>query len=165
MLFSRQDLDSTQEEPRSFLDAEWDAFLTTVSFVVRGWAAFMYAFVRHSFGREYFSRSKVFGGMLVLSVWSFGLPRDELLPFSLLMAAFIFLVLFHRFRAARVTKDVQHSRYVGWPLVCHVLPISEEVAKSYVEPWLILIIGYGVSMLNQALGVFIAFGALACMFD
>ncbi len=164
-LNSKDGLPSTQPTTTPAYES-FESLLWLGRYVVHAWAAMMYAFTRRSFGRDFFNHWGM-SGLLVLSFWALvSVPPDQTVPLSVMMAAFVMLALWHRSHSPQVLfGETLHSRYSGWPLVCDVLPISERTAKSLVEPGVLLMFGYGVAQINESLGLFILFGALACLFD
>ena len=165
MLFSRQDLASTKAEapPK---DETLSALGLWLRYIVHAWAAMMYAFTRRSFGRGFFNFWGM-SGLLVLSFWAVvTTPPQDALAISVMMAAFVMLSLWHRHRSPKeLNGEVLHSRYMGWPLICDVLPIREDVAKCVVEPGVVCMIGVGMVQINESLGWFIVIGGIACMLD
>ncbi len=166
MLFNRNDLASTKAELPSPATEAWDDMFWLVRYVVHAWASMMYAFTRRNFGRNYFNWWGM-SGLAVLSFWAVvQVPIEESVGISVMMAAFVLLALWHRAHSPREFQgQTLHSRYTGWPLLCDVLPISEVAAKSFIEPGVIAMIGWGISNINQGLGLFILLGAVACILD
>ena len=164
-LNARNDLDSTRP-PKPPSDESFDSLMCLARYVIHAWAAMIYAFTRHSFGRDFFDFWRM-SGLLVLSFWSVvTVPLEESLPLTIMMAAFVLLAMWHRTHSPpRLQGETLHSHYSGWPLVCDLLPISEGIAKSVVEPGVVMMFGIGIYQINQSLGLFILLGGLACMLD
>ncbi|MGE0758368.1 MAG: hypothetical protein AB7O38_15170 [Pirellulaceae bacterium] len=137
-----------------------------VRYVVHAWAAMIYAFTRRGFGVEFFNFWGL-SGLLVLSAWSVVTvaPQDAA-PLSFMCIAFLALAAWHRVRSPKyLFGQAIHSRYMGWPWICDILPISEHTAKASVEPAMVGLFGLGMVEYSPSLGAFVIIGALACLLD
>lgn len=145
--YSSNDLDSTKAK-KPPADEAWSALGEFSEYVIHAWAAMLYAFARRSFGRHFFNRWGM-GGILVLSFWAcVSTPPEQAFPVTVMMAVFVMLTLFHRSQSRKGLDGViQHTRYNGWPRICDVLPVSEQFAKSILEPGVIAMVGYGIQPL------------------
>ena len=135
--------------------------------LIRGWANMFYPFLRFSFGRQYL-QPMAWGGLLVLWVWA-GMTAPSLslqIPHGIFAGGFLFLACAHTLFAKDFFRGSPlHSFYTGYPLVCLVLPISEGLAKCFVEPLCIFMLSGIVNQWSHSLGGFVAIGGIMCMFD
>lgn len=165
MLFSKQDLASTQPDlpPQ---DEALSAMCHWTRLIVHAWATTVYAFTRRSFGVKFFTPWGI-SGLLVLSGWSaLTVPPQESGPLSATCVAYFSMCVWHRIQAPiSLNGEPVHSRYIGWPRVCDVLPVSESVAKAAVEPCLVGLAGFGLAEFNPSLGLFFVIGSIACLLD
>ncbi len=137
-----------------------------LQFIVKGWAAMIYAFTRRNFGIHYFCISRM-SGLLILSVWSIATdPTQDFMPHNVMLFSFIGLSIWHRMRANKTFYlEANHSRYNGWPRICDWLPISEKFAKEAIEPFFVILISGLLFFVNPSLALFVFIGAFMCAFD
>jgi hypothetical protein len=125
------------------------------------YASVIQAFIRHRFGSRYFGPCESIGVIIpIIPTLGYVAPipmTHVILP--CLAPVYAFLMLWHRVNAIGASKKVRmHSRYNGYPLLCHVLPFSEDVTKRRIEPIAVAMLGFFLLPVDPSLALFVMFG-------
>ena len=98
-------------------------------------------FLRRRFGINHFGMSTGCGILLFWLYYGVTAELSTSEPFGVVFLMWLALNIWHRISAYRHdgTPNRVHSRYNGWPILCDLLPISERIAKRWIEPIFMLL--------------------------
>ena len=98
-------------------------------------------FIRRRFGTHYFGLTTALGIGFFWLYYAMMIEASFSEPFALVFLAWLVMNVWHRSVAFKNDRGIHrvHSRYNGWPLLCDLLPISEQAAKSNLEPIFIIL--------------------------
>lgn len=133
-------------------------------FVAEAWATTLRLFLRRNFGVEYFGLPQATGLIVLCLYVAVTTPEGQMFPFAVMVLIMFGLLILHRLTSvlSYANPDRPHSHYDGWPLVCDLLPIREEWAKLYVEPFVAIVIGYLIMIyVHEPLGYYVIIGGIA----
>lgn len=150
------------------LVSTYQTIVALTQILVRAWASFIYAFIRHGFGFRYFGLIE-FGGCIVPALFTLFFaamtkPFPTILPF--LGNIFIFLAMWHRIQGVRLSKSVViHTRYNGCSRLSRWCSWDETKIKGILEPTAVCAIGFLIVGIDPPLGMFLICSTLAMKMD
>lgn len=125
-------------------------------------------FLRHDFGERYFSFLGIFGSFVTYGILLFlGLTAAQTQGGFFLGAFFLIsfvMCLVHHWQIyQRNQKGIAwHSRYAGTPWLLEALPqASPYVVKRWIEPVLVIGLGFFFSIIEAPLGAWLIFAGLS----
>lgn len=131
----------------------------------KAFANTIHVFTRSRFGGSYFDFATLCA-IPIIELWgAFHSPADPL-HYHALAGAWFAALIFHRGQYFLTsTKRRPHSLYNGFPWLCNFLPIGESTAKAVVEPGIVALIGWGISLVDLGLGQLLMLAAAASVVD
>jgi len=105
---------------------------------------------------------RLWPAVLVMFLWIACHPDDNCQPLFLFMILVIVLGCVAHFNAMlrHFRGDDCQSRYTGKPHLMRLLPQLSEITIKRIEPWIALLAGYGIHVLNAPLGSFVIAAAI-----
>lgn len=138
--------------------------LPVLMFVVQAWATSVEVFLHRGFGERYLGLQA--GAVLLLvPLYCLAWPHYDLRPMMMFLLAYLVMYCTARSKAVlrRWRGEQFHSYYTGRPRLMRLLPRCDEVAvKRFIEPLIVLGIGYLSAQGNRPFGTYLMCAA-ACL--
>lgn len=136
-----------------------------IKYGINIWASFFYAFTRHTFGSRYFS-ARAFFGIFLLWTWeSIMAPHADPLLHMVVGGIFFMIALCHGSQANFGKGNKVHSHFNGISRLQGKFWITNGLAKRFVEPLLVGLVGAALLQFDLSLGSFVIGGGVCCMLD
>jgi hypothetical protein len=132
--------------------------------IIRAWATSLEVFLHKGMGRRYNGIQAALV-LLLVPFYSLAWPHDDLRPLLWFLLAFLVMCGVTRIGSLLRRGQPCHSFYTGWPrLMGRTRKLSEVTFKRYIEPILVLAIGFALrENVNPPLGTYLMIGA-GCLF-
>lgn len=125
----------------------------------------MNVILHHRMGSRYIDWRGLISIILIL-FFTAAFPASDGRPMVAFLLVFLGMCLLSRITSSlRASRgDEGHSRYDGFPWICHAVPLDELTIKRWVEPLGTLLLGMVVRSVSLPLGTFLAWAGAATFF-
>jgi hypothetical protein len=129
--------------------------------LAKGYATTVTPFLRRGFGSEAIGINGIVAALIIL-LYAGATNSPEMITFFWTWLGFVTYQRIYGIRQ-RMSGQVAHSRYAGWPEVGMRFTKSEKIARQVVEPLVCVVVGAALWQVSEPLGRFVMLGPVGLL--